>query len=203
VTWAASRWGPEGSVEAASGSYRVPVTTAMATPARVLGRLADEDRLRVLGAVALGATTVREIAERADLPEAAAARALGQLLRTGIVSQEGKGLQVDLGAFAQAARQASPERQRPSLDDATPEQAAVLRNFVNADGRIRELPARAAKRALVLEYVAARIDPDRGYSEREINGELVAIYDDHVTLRRYLVDAGLLTRKDGVYRRAR
>jgi hypothetical protein len=178
------------------------VTTATATPARVLGRLADEDRLRVLGAVALGATTVRDIAERAELPEAATARALGQLLRAGIVSQASTGLHVDLGAFARAAREASPERQRPSLDDATPEQAAVLRNFVDADGRIRELPARAAKRELVLEYVAGRIDADRDYSEREINDALVAIYDDHVTLRRYLIDAGLLTRSAGVYSRA-
>jgi hypothetical protein len=179
------------------------VTTATATPARVLGRLADEDRLRVLGAVALGATTVREIAERAELSEAATARCLAQLVRAGIVAQESTGLQIDLGAFARAAREASPERQRPSLDDATPEQAAVLRNFVYADGRIRELPARAAKRELVLEYVAERIDSDREYSEREINDVLAAIYDDHVTLRRYLVDAGLLKREAGVYRRAR
>ena len=157
----------------------------------MLGRLADENRLRVLGAVALGATTVHDIAERAKLTEAATARCLGQLVRAGIVSQESAGLQVDLGAFARAAREASPERQRPSLDDATPEQAAVLRNFVDADGRIRELPARAAKRELVLEYVADRIDPDREYSEQEVNELLGAIYDDHVTLRRYLVDAGM------------
>jgi hypothetical protein len=190
-------------IAAASSSYREPMTTASATPARVLGRLADENRLRVLGAVALGATTVRDIAERAELTEAATSRCLAQLVRAGIVSQETAGLQVDLSAFARAAREASPERQRPSLDDATPEQAAVLRNFVDADGRIRELPARAAKRDLVLEYVAERINPDRQYSEREINELLVAIYDDHVTLRRYLVDAGLLERKAGVYRRAR
>jgi hypothetical protein len=177
--------------------------TASATPARVLGRLADEDRLRVLGAVALGATTVRDIAERAGLTEPATACCLGQLVRTGIVSQESSGLQVDLSAFARAAREASPERQRPSLDDATPEQAAVLRNFVDADGRIRELPARAAKRELLLEYVAGRIDPDREYSEPEVNELLLAMYDDHVTLRRYLVDAGLLKREAGVYRRAR
>jgi hypothetical protein len=179
------------------------MTATAATPARVLGRLADEQRLRVLSAVALGATTVREIADRAELSAPETARALGQLLRAGIVSQEGAGLQVDLGAFARAARAASPERARPDLDDATPEQAAVLRNFVDGDGRIRELPARAAKRELVLEYVADRFEPNREYAERDINDILVALYDDYVTLRRYLVDAGLLTRKAGVYRRGR
>jgi hypothetical protein len=179
------------------------MTATAATPARVLGRLADEQRLRVLSAVALGATTVREIAERAELSEPETARALGQLLRAGIVSQEGAGLEVDLGAFARAAREASPERRRPELDDATPEQAAVLRNFVDAEGRIRELPARAAKRELVLEYVAERFELHREYAEREVNDLLLELYDDYVTLRRYLVDAGLLTRKAGVYRRGR
>jgi hypothetical protein len=178
------------------------MTTATASPARVLGRLADEQRLRVLAAVALGATTVRDTAERAGLTESETARALGQLFRAGIVSEQGAGLQVDLDAFARAAREASPERRRADLDDATPEQAAVLRNFVDEDGRIRELPARAAKRELVLDYVAGRVEPGREYSEKEINQLLLELHDDYVTLRRYLVDAGHLTRADGVYRRS-
>jgi hypothetical protein len=177
------------------------MTTSTATPARVLGRLADEQRLRVLSAIALGATTIRDIAERTDLTEAETARALGQLLRAGIVSQEGPGLHVDHGAFARAAREASPERRRPDLLDATPEQAAVLRNFVDADGRIRELPARAARRELVLEYVATRFEPGREYTEKQVNEILLELHDDHVTLRRLLVDARLLSRDAGVYRR--
>jgi hypothetical protein len=178
------------------------MATATATPARVLGRLADEQRLRVLAAVALGARTVRDIADRAGVPEPEAARALGQLLGAGIVSQSRGGLEVDLEAFSRAAREASPPRRRPSLDGATPEQAAVLRNFVYDDGRIRELPAKAAKRQLVLEYVAARFEPGREYAEKQVNGILLELYGDHVTLRRYLVDAGLLERTAGVYRLA-
>jgi hypothetical protein len=146
---------------------------------------------------------VRDIAERARLSKAQTARALGQLVGAGIVSQESTGLQVDLGAFARAARDASPPRQRPDLADATPEQAAVLRNFVDSEGRIRELPARAAKREVVLEYVVERFASQREYSEGEVNDVLLELFDDHVTLRRYLVDAELLTRKAGVYRRAR
>jgi hypothetical protein len=179
------------------------MTTTTASPARVLGRLADEDRLRVLGAIALGATALRDIAKRARLSEAQTARALGQLVSAGIVSQESTGLQVNLGAFARAARDAASPRRRPDLADATPEQAAVLRNFVDSEGRIRELPARAAKRDVVLEYVAERFDADREYAEREVNNLLFELYDDYVTLRRYLVDAGLLKRRAGVYSRVR
>jgi hypothetical protein len=177
------------------------MTVTTVTPARVLGRLADEQRLRVLAAVALGATTVRDTAERAGLSESQTARALAQLVRAGIVTERGGGLHADLDAFARAAREASPDRPRPDLDDATPQQAAVLRNFVDGEGRIRELPARAAKRQLVLDYVADRFETDREYPEKEVNAILRELYDDYVALRRYLVDAGLLTRASGVYRR--
>jgi hypothetical protein len=172
------------------------------TPARVLGRLADEHRLRVLAAVALGATTVRDTAERTGLSEPEVARALGQLLTAGIVTQAGAGLEVDLAAFSSAAREASPPRRPPALGDATYEQALVLRNFVDADGRILSLPAREAKRRVVLEWVAARFEPGSEYSEKQVNGILLALYDDYVTLRRNLVDERLLTRQAGVYRRA-
>jgi hypothetical protein len=178
------------------------MATSTPTPARVLGRLADEQRLRVLAAVALGATSVRDVAESADVPEADAARALGTLLSAGLVTQTGSGLEVDLTAFASAAREASPPRRAPNLGNATPEQEAVLRNFVDADGRLRSLPARELKRRLVLDWVAERFEPGREYPEKQVNGILLEVYDDYVTLRRLLVDDGLLTRQAGIYRRA-
>jgi hypothetical protein len=103
--------------------------------------------------------------------------------------------------FAEAARTVSLPRVEPDLSDATPEQAAVLRNFMDGEGHLDVLPARSAKRRLVLEYVATRFEPKREYGEREVNAVLGEVHDDFVTLRRYLVDEGLLEREAGVYRR--
>lgn len=171
------------------------------TPANVLGRLADDTRLRALSAVALGATTVADVAERGGLGDEQAARALGQLIASGVVVEKGQGFEVDLDVFARTARAASAPREQPDLRGATPEQATVLRNFLGPDGRIEELPARAAKRRLVLEYVAGRFEPDRPYAEQEVNDTLLELHDDYAALRRYLVDDGLLEREAGVYRR--
>ncbi|MFO7572499.1 MAG: DUF2087 domain-containing protein [Gaiellaceae bacterium] len=171
-------------------------------PALILGRLADERRLRVLSAVALGATSVAEAATLAGVSEDEAARALAHLVGAGMIRQGESGLEVDLGAFSRAARAASTPRKRADMSDASPEQAAVLRNFVDGEGRITALPARAAKRRLVLEYVAARFEPDREYGEREVNGVLLPVHDDVASMRRHLVDEGLLEREAGIYRRA-
>ena len=177
------------------------MATTTPTPARVLGRLADEQRLRVLGAVALGERSLATIAERTGLTCDEAARALAQLLGAGILTSTDDGLEVDHRAFAAAARTASAPRREPDLGDATPEQALVLRNFVDGDGRIEALPAREAKRQLVLEWIAGRFEPGREYAELEVNDVLVQVHDDYVTLRRLLVDAGMLAREAGVYRR--
>ena len=77
----------------------------------------------------------------------------------------------------------------------------MLQNFVGGDGRVASLPARAAKRKLVLEHVTNRFEPKREYGEREVNAVLEEVHDDYATLRRYLVDEGLLERTAGVYRR--
>lgn len=171
------------------------------SPSRVLGHLADENRLLVLAAVVLGETRVTGIAERTGLTDDEVARALGHLLSAGMVVQDESGIHARPRVFAEAARAVSLPRAKPDLSDATPEQAAVLRNFMDSDGHLDVLPARSAKRRLVLEYVATRFEAKREYREGEVNAVLEDVHGDYVTLRRYLVDEGLLERDSGVYRR--
>lgn len=73
-------------------------------------------------------------------------------------------------------------------------------------GRLARIPAKAGKRTVVLERVAQRFEPGRRYAEAEVDEILKALTEggesDHVTLRRYLVDAQLLAREAGVYWRS-
>jgi hypothetical protein len=155
--------------------------------------------MRAFAAVALGASSVRDVAVRAKLTDDQAARALAHLVGVGLVREGEAGLQIDLRVLAKAARASSSPRRRPKLEDATPEQAAVVRNFVTEDGRLHALPARDAKRRLVLEWVASRFEPGRQYTEKEVNGVLLGVYDDVASLRRFLVDEGQLSRDAGIY----
>jgi hypothetical protein len=87
------------------------------SPSRLLGHLADDDRLRALAAVVLGETRVAGVADRTGLSEEAAARALGHLVSAGIVVQREDGLHADARVFADAARAVSPPRVNPDLVD--------------------------------------------------------------------------------------
>jgi hypothetical protein len=77
-----------------------------------------------------------------------------------------------------------------------------LRPFVR-DGRITALPAKRAARLLLLDRVAQAFEPGRRYPEAAVNEILKGLYDDHATLRRYLVDCELMSRTpDGTYWRS-
>jgi hypothetical protein len=61
-------------------------------------------------------------------------------------------------------------------------------------GVIWQMPAKPSQRELLLKWLVKRIPFDQKFSETEINGYLGGHSIDHVTLRRYLVDANLLDR---------
>lgn len=88
---------------------------------------------------------------------------------------------------------------RPPLELAGPRRETVLRTFVGPDGRITMLPRRLAKRLVVLDHAAAGFEVGVDYTEAQVNDILRRLYDDHVTLRRYLVDEGFLSREAGRY----
>jgi hypothetical protein len=86
---------------------------------------------------------------------------------------------------------------RRAAFDGPPELAAFFRN-----GRLETIPAGRERREALLLHLAGRFESGREYGEDEVNQILQAVHSDHATLRRYLVDAGLLRRERGVYRRA-
>jgi len=77
-----------------------------------------------------------------------------------------------------------------------------LRAFIR-DGKITAMPARRARRRLLLDQVAQAFSPGRHYSEAAVDEVLKAIFDDHCALRRYLVDEAFMSRTaSGTYWRA-
>jgi hypothetical protein len=77
----------------------------------------------------------------------------------------------------------------------------VLETFLSR-GRLTQFPAQRSKQQVILERLAEEFEPDREYTEREVNRILVEFYDDVALLRRGLVSQGLMERAEGVYRRS-
>jgi len=93
----------------------------------------------------------------------------------------------------------------PELDPAAVIEAVArdprLRAFTG-HGRIETLPARQARRHLLLDKIAQAFEPGVRYSERRVSLFLGALHADYAALRRYLVDVEFLSRSDGQYWRS-
>lgn len=180
-----------------------------------LKSLIDLRRLRIVVALSAGAATVDELAERTDAGPAAVSHHLERLRAAGLVEVDGRWprarYHLDPGRFDELGRQLdalagsagdpAPAVVAPPGRELTSEEARILGNFF-ADGRLTTIPAQGSKRAVVLRYLRDRCFPeDRGYPEKEVNQLLATFHPDAASLRRYLVDSGLMSRAGGTYRR--
>jgi hypothetical protein len=159
-------------------------------PRDLLALLAEPDRLKALAAVALGAVTLAEVAERAGLAPREAARALNRLVAGGLLEgapRTGYGVRVEvLRAAARRSAADLPDGQGGS---------GVVGRFLRGDRNV-QIPAARGKRLAVLDHLAGLFEPGRRYPEREVNEILRAWHPDYALLRRYLVDEGFLDRAD-------
>ncbi|WP_189112743.1 DUF2087 domain-containing protein [Pilimelia terevasa] len=161
------------------------------------GLLAESDRLAVFAAVVLGARSPGEVAQATGLPGRTVVVALGRLEQGGLLSVTDGGLRAADHAFRDAVRAGAADGSPAPLDP-DPGRDTVLRTFLS-DGRITQLPAAHAKRRIILEHVAVTFEPGVRYPERAVDALLRVFHDDYATLRRSLIDEGLLTRDQGVY----
>ena len=157
----------------------------------VIAALANPESRRVVGLL-LAELDVSEYL--AALPLKRRERVVRVLSDAGLLDSSGDALRLRAERFADLL--AAVPVERPTGID----------RFV-VDGRLEQYPAGADDRIAVLQYLVDRAMPDPAelVDERTITERLEVLTDDPVTVRRYLVDAGLLDREaDGSsYRRPR
>lgn len=75
-----------------------------------------------------------------------------------------------------------------------------LKNHLDGEGRLTLWPSKRSLQVIALDYLAAKIELEKNYSERELNVLLNQwhTFGDAALLRRELYERGLLNReKDG------
>jgi hypothetical protein len=172
------------------------------SPETVIGLLAEPERLRVFAALVLGARSAAEVGRAADLDQRAVGKALQRLEAGGLVERVNQEYRPVPELFKQIARTATPPAEPEEHGYADQRVEIAVRTFIK-DGRLTALPAQASRRQMIFEHIVRSFEPGRTHTEAEVNTILRAWTEggacDHVTLRRYLVDAGLLSRQSNDY----
>lgn len=76
----------------------------------------------------------------------------------------------------------------------------VLSTFIKY-GRLTRIPAQLKKFQVILEKIVESFEPGRTYTEREVNQILLDYHDDVASLRRGMIESGLMKRAEGIYQR--
>lgn len=179
-----------------------------------LKALADESRLALLRMLNEREITVGELAQKIELAEPTVSHHLARLREAGLVTLRMAGNQryyrvneTGLARFKRLANEIEKAPAAPEAVEADDAWIAAL-GWSSADqkvlrkhtvGRqIKFLPGKQNDLFVMLRWLATLFEPERMYSEAEVNEVLKAVYEeDFVSLRRDLVDMGYLRRERG------
>jgi len=159
--------------------------------------LASADRLRIVGVLVRGKATQSDIAEQLHLPLRDVFNHLSFLVNVGLVRETDGFYDLDEKAIESFAR-GQFEGKRPAFEteeDKPEDVRKVLKNFLNADGTLKQIPPMGNKLLIVLNFIVDAFAYDTDYTEKEVNTILRRFHVDTAALRRYLVDHKLLARE--------
>jgi hypothetical protein len=165
--------------------------------------VSDVERLRIIGALTRGPARASDIAENLGMPFRDAIGHLAFLAFVNIVKtqpaprKQDEVYQLEPTGLEKLSHQQFAGRREsytpaPDLDDKT---RKVLAANLNADGSIRQIPHQPARLRVILDYIVTVFTPGANYTEKEVNTILRRFHLDVASLRRYLIDAGLMQRE--------
>jgi ArsR family transcriptional regulator, arsenate/arsenite/antimonite-responsive transcriptional repressor len=165
--------------------------------------LSDSTRLQIAGQLAARPLSAEQLAEALQRKPAAIKHHLARLRQAGLLAgPEGEAqcyrLRLDcVHALANSlmAHEATSVPAGAAQDDF---EHKVLRDFLRPDGTIRELPAQEKKFQVIVRYALREFEAGQRYDEKEVNARLKRLHPDSATLRRAMIDAGLMQRVTAV-----
>jgi hypothetical protein len=171
----------------------------------IMKALADKSRLAIVSSLLERSQYVEEIAKRHDLAASTVSFHLRKLEQAGLVSSRKEQYYVVIRANDEifnttlrelvSAHPVSREHQDSRMEEY---RQKVMESFFR-HGRLEKLPAQHKKRLIVLEQFSLRFEKGRRYSEQEVTGLIMPVFDDYCTIRRLLVDEGLVRRDGACY----
>jgi biotin operon repressor len=171
---------------------------------RFFKALAEPNRLRIIGLLAQKPQSVEQLATTLHVGESTVSHHLSKLGDAGLVSARAEGYYsiyaLHTGALAAMSKKILHEDALPGLAlgmDVDAYDRKVLSAFSDASGRIKAFPVQEKKFLVILRHILGEFEPGIRYPEKRVNQILARYSADTATLRRSLVEHGLMAREGG------
>ena len=179
----------------------------------MLKPLADENRLRLMGLMAEREWTVGELADVLQLAESTVSYHVSKLHGAGLLRLRMSGtfrnyslnqqrVETLKRYVAEIDQPVTQPDDVPADDswidtlDVDDDARKVLRAYTS-NGRLVRIPSKEKKWLVILDWLAGRFEPDRRYTEKQVNEMLLEVHEDYATLRRDLISYGYMRRERG------
>lgn len=163
---------------------------------------ANLERLKIAGLLAGEALTPAQVAERLGMRPKDVMNHIFYLVHGGYLKVQAETYQMDKERIASLSRQVlEGSRPRSKAEDFEGEdfERKVLKDYINPAGQLSAIPTQNKKRLIVLRYLVKVFEIGQKYTEKQVNELLKQYNPDTASLRRYMVDDGLLQRESGIY----
>ena len=162
--------------------------------------LADAQRVKIAGLLGVEALTPTQVAERLEMDTKEVETQLNQLVSAGLAHKEGEAYRLDDREVEKLTRQVLAQSHPPAPEyEGDAFEVKTLRSYLSRDGTLKSIPTQHKKLMVILKYLAKDFKPGTQYPESQVNQTLRRYHEDTASLRRYLVDTGLLQREKGIY----
>jgi len=166
--------------------------------------LADANRLKIVGLLAQGDYTVEQMAEMLGVRPSTVSHHLTKLSTAGLVSARSESyysiFRLETSVLESMSQRLLARETMPAVTadvDMEAYDRKVLNTFCDTEGRIVQFPAQRKKFEVLLRHVAKAFEPGVRYGEKQVNEILSSYSEDTATLRRGLVEHGLMEREGG------
>jgi biotin operon repressor len=166
--------------------------------------LADASRLKIIGLLAQQPYSVEELAALLNLKPSTVSHHLAKLAQVGLVSARTESYynvyQLDEKALESRSRDLfSQENLAASIVDVDADayDHKIIADFSRKDGSLKTIPAQRKKLEAILRHIVKAFEPNKRYSEKQVNEILGRYHEDTASLRRELVGNKLMKREGG------
>jgi hypothetical protein len=171
----------------------------------IIKSLADTSRLRVLKCLMDKSQYVEEIAQRMNLAVSTVSFHLKKLEKAGLINKVKEQYyfvyHINEDVFNLTLRELTDfENFEKFIQDERIEKyrQKVLKTFIK-ENRLTKLPVQRKKRMIIIDEFTKMFQPHRSYSEEEINSIILKSYDDYCTIRRLMIEEGIMKRENQIY----
>ena len=166
--------------------------------------LSDANRLKIVGVLAQGEYSVEQMAEMLKLRPSTVSHHLAKLAAAGLVRSRSESYyniyRLQTEKLEEMSRKILSCDTIPAIItdvDMDAYDRKIINTFCDNEGRIHQFPAQRKKLEVLLRHVVKDFKPGKHYTEKQVNEKLSFYSDDTATLRRGLIDHGIMKREGG------